>query len=81
MQLTIVSTDTITKLDGVACRLWQAQLPSGGMIDVFVHRLGSADPVVQQALEDEILEMSAPKAVDPPLEGYGSWYGYGYGDQ
>jgi len=65
-RLTVKPTETITRIDGVACRLWQGRLPSGAAVDVFVHRICTADPAAQGELERELVEMLPPKTIDPP---------------
>ena len=65
-KLTIEPTETITRIDGVPCRLWKGTTPSGGRLDVFVHRCGSADPAAQAELEKALIEVVPPAKIDPP---------------
>lgn len=64
-QITIEMTETITKIDGVPCRLWRGRTPAGGQIDVFVHRVGTEEPAAQRELANALLEVAAPREVDP----------------
>jgi len=59
MRLTIESTPTITEIDGVPCRLWRGTTEGGRPVDVYVHRIGSADPRAQEELDRRLVEMPA----------------------
>lgn len=55
-------TEWIVNLDGVPCRLWRGVTRDGRVVDVYVHRVGTADPEVQPVF-DQLLTQ-----VDPPSE-------------
>lgn len=52
-------TGRLVTLDGVPCRLWKAADLQGRVYDLFVHRVGTADPAAQ----DVLAEQPAPAAV------------------
>jgi hypothetical protein len=63
MRLTIESTNMITTIDGRPCRIWKGRTESGREVDVFVHRIATADLAAQAELEREMIEMGRPVEV------------------
>lgn len=61
MKLTIESTDEITTIDGVPVRRWRGRTESGRPVDVFVHRVATADPWAQAELDAVLAERSRPR--------------------
>lgn len=51
MRLIVESTDILVEVDGRECRLWRGTTEGGHPVDVYIHRIGSADP----AALDELL--------------------------
>ena len=66
MNLLIESTGVITTLDGVPCRLWKGTLEDGTPCDVYVLRVGSADPHAQEQLARALAEMPPPREAALP---------------
>lgn len=62
MHIQIESTDQVTNLDGVPCRLWMGVTAAGTPCLVFVHRLCAVDPreFDQLASEGELQEVPHP---------------------
>ena len=60
MKLTIESTDTLTHIDGVPVRLWRGTTEAGNPVDLFIHRVASADPAAQAELSRELGEQPEP---------------------
>jgi len=63
MQLLIESTDVITTVEGQPVRLWRGTLEDGTPVDVFVARIGTADPHAQEILARALRETPAPREV------------------
>jgi hypothetical protein len=61
MRILIESTEALTTLDGVRCRLWQGTTEDNTPCDVFVLRVASADPWAQEALARELTEPPRPR--------------------
>jgi hypothetical protein len=60
MKITIESTNTVTKIDGVPVRLWEGKTESGTPCKVFTHRLAVARAEDCSQFERELQEMSSP---------------------
>jgi hypothetical protein len=56
-------TGRLVTLDGVPCRLWKAADLQGRVYDLFVHRVGTADPAAQDVLDRVLAEQPAPASV------------------
>jgi hypothetical protein len=65
MKLTITATEEIWLIDGVECRRWDGVDEQGLPCDVFVHRIGSADPVLQERLRWTLRLAPAPASMKP----------------
>lgn len=66
MKMVIESTDVITTLDGVRCRVWEGTTERGVRVKVFVHRIRARDDADTAELDKE-LEAQIPPAVFVPL--------------
>lgn len=55
--LTIEPTEAFYELDGVLCRVWKGQLPSGGQFFMFVALVALPADGVPQDVDAELLEL------------------------
>lgn len=53
----------IVRLDGVECRVWRAITDTGGMMDLYVHCVGSSDATAQEWLDQTLLPRPSPQEV------------------
>jgi hypothetical protein len=53
-------TGEFVVLNGVVCRRWIGSIPPGRLVDVFVQRIGTADPAAQAVLDAVLTPMPAP---------------------
>lgn len=60
MKITIESTDQITTLDGVPCRVWKGATEAGVECVVFVHRLAVHKDQDAAQFERELAEQLPP---------------------
>ncbi len=60
MQIAIESTDFITRLDGVECRLWEGVTADGVKCKVFVHRVAVHKDQDATAFDQELAEQLQP---------------------
>jgi len=60
MKVTIESTDQITRLDGVECRVWSGVTERGVKCLVFLHRIALHDSQDSAQLDQELRETLAP---------------------
>jgi hypothetical protein len=65
MQMTIESTEMVTHLDGVKCRVWKGVTPEGVDCHVFVHRIAVQAEADASSLESELQEQLPPGRVVP----------------
>ena len=71
MQITMVSTNHLTEIDGVAVRLWEGETLRGTKCNVFVHRLAVAKDDDCSQFEQELKEQLEPGRVIPSSEAGG----------
>lgn len=65
MEIAITSTDEVTTLDGVPCRVWDGITAQGTPCKVFVHRVAVAKDEDTEAFDRELLLQLPPgRAVD-----------------
>lgn len=60
MELRICSTDKITHIDGVLCRVWEGITADGTGCTVFVHRLAVLDTADTTRFDAELQEQLPP---------------------
>lgn len=65
MKVLITPTEHFFFLDKVLCRKWEGVMENGATIDVYVHRVGTADPDAQRLLELAAVEMEPPRVLRP----------------
>lgn len=65
MKITIESTETITRIDGVPVRHWKGVTEDGTPCEVFVHRIAVSNDVDQQAFDRELAEQRQPDCLRP----------------
>ena len=65
MKIHIESTDLITTLAGVQCRVWQGITEQGVPCKVFVHRVrpDTTEPMALSQFDAELQEMPSPRGV------------------
>lgn len=65
MQITIVSTEHITELDGVPVRLWEGETLRGTKCKVFVHRLCVSKDEDSSQFDQELKKQLEPGRAIP----------------
>ncbi len=65
MQIAIESTDIVTKIDGVECRLWEGMTADGTPCKVFVHRVAVHKDQDATQFERELKEQLQPAKYVP----------------
>lgn len=62
MNIQITSTNKITKIDGVECRVWEGTTERGTMVMVLVHRIAvhNNNPEEQEVFAKELREELPP---------------------
>lgn len=63
MQLTITSTDQLTVLNGVPCRVWHGLTAEAVPCFVFVQLIAAQDPHDMHAFEQALQEMPPPRTM------------------
>jgi hypothetical protein len=61
MKIKLESTATITRLDGVECRVWEGTTESGVPIVAFIPRIACKRDADNSELERELFEKSEPR--------------------
>lgn len=64
ISLTVSPTPAVVMLDGVECRVWTARDDTGRTCHLFVHRVGTDDPVLQSIFDAELLEQPHPLVIE-----------------
>jgi hypothetical protein len=62
MKIQLESTDTITRLDGIECRVWEGTTAGGVKIVAFIPRIACHRESDNSELERELIEHPAPRA-------------------
>lgn len=65
MQIIITSTDQVTEIDGVPCRLWRGVTEAGVPCDVFVHLLVGRSDQDCTEFESNLKERLPPAELVP----------------
>jgi len=60
MQITMNSTDNLTKIDGIPVRLWEGETLRGTKCKVFVHRIAVSNDEDSSQFEHELKEQLEP---------------------
>lgn len=60
MKITIESTDSITRIDGVPVRLWEGRTEAGTLCRVFVHRIALHESQDADQFDAELTEQLPP---------------------
>lgn len=63
MQIQIESTDQLTELDGVPCRVWNGTTAAGVPCLVFVHRIAVSNDENQQQFDAELRQVPVGRPV------------------
>jgi hypothetical protein len=67
MKLTIESSDKVTTIDGVDCRIWEGWTESGTRCVVLVHEVLMAEGEDWERFGAEMREIGPPKFHIPPI--------------
>lgn len=65
MQITIESTEKLTTIEGVPCRLWKGTTAAGIECHVFVHRIAVHNAADSQQFDKQLKEQLPPVEVFP----------------
>ena len=68
LRATIESTDQLTSLDGVPCRVWRGKTEQGTEALFYVHRVCCLETADYRPFETELLERQPPKQGGPMAE-------------
>lgn len=60
MHMNIESTNIITNIDGVPCRVWRGHTPAGRPIELYIHRIRGLHPGGEAELAEALSEQPRP---------------------